>query len=87
VIQEGPPRIHGVERILGEDEGAARRGRPGVDQRDLDDVGGVVQPRDVAPRLVVDEPDARIAIEMSGEVAEPLVDEFDDPLVDLHPNH
>ena len=37
----------------------------------------------IAARLVVDERDPRIAIEVAGEVAEPAVDELEDALVDL----
>ena len=32
------PRLHGVEAVFGERQAAGRRGRPGVDQRNLDQV-------------------------------------------------
>ena len=82
-VQEVRPGLERVERVLRQHERAARGCRPGVDQRDLDDVDRVAHPRQVAARLVVDEAHARIAIEVAGEVAEPAVDELEDARVDL----
>ena len=82
-VEEVRPGFERVERILRQHERAARGRRPGVDQRDLDDVDRVAHARQVAARLVVDEADARVPIEMAGEVAEPAVDELEDARVDL----
>ena len=42
VIEEDAPGLDGVERVLGQHERAAGGRRPGVDQRDLDDVEAIV---------------------------------------------
>ena len=46
-----------------------------------------VRAREVGPRFVVDDRDARIAIEVSGEVSELAVDDVDDVAVDLDAGH
>ena len=56
VLEKGAPRFDRVQRALGQHECAARRRRPGIDQRNLNDVGALVRPCDEAPRFVVDEP-------------------------------
>ena len=71
VGQERRPRFDGVERVFAQHEGAGRGRRPGVDERDLDGAEPIARSRDEAARFVVDEPDAGVAIEMAGEVAEP----------------
>ena len=68
MIENDTPGLDRIQRVLGEHERPARGGRPGVDERDLDDVCPLVQAGDVAPRFVVDEPDPRITIEVPGEV-------------------
>ena len=74
VPQEDRPRLGGVDRVLAQHERARCGRRPGVDERDLDQVEAIAAPRDVAARLVVHEAHAGIAIEMAGEVAEAAVD-------------
>src|SRR5206468_8679509 len=70
-----------------QDERTAGGSGPGVNQRNLDDVGPVVQPGDEAPRLVVDESNAGLAIEVSGEVAEAAIDQIQNAVVDFNPGH
>ncbi len=82
-IHKRVPGLDGVERVLGEHKRAGGRGHPGVDQRDLDDIVAIALARDIAAGLVVDELDARVAVEVAGEVAEALVDGVDGVLVDL----
>ena len=43
----------------------------------------VAHPRQVAARLVVDEPHPRVAIQVAGEIAEPAVDELENARVDF----
>ena len=47
----------------------------------------LVKPGDETPCLVIDEADARIAIEMTGEIAKAPIDEVDDALVDFDAGH
>ncbi len=86
-VEEGPPGLDRVEGVLGEDIGPCRAGGEGVDERDLDDVEATVEPRDVAPRLVVDESHRRAAVEVSGVGAEGAVDRIEDRFVDLDGDH
>ncbi|HTY18304.1 MAG TPA: hypothetical protein VMH82_11305 [Myxococcota bacterium] len=85
--EEDLPRLGRVERVLREDEGAGGSRRPGVDERHLDQVDGLLEPRDVAPRLVVDEAHARVAVEVAGEVAEAPVQRVEQVGVDLDTQH
>jgi hypothetical protein len=87
VLEEGLPALHGVERVLGEHERARCGRRPAVDQRDLDDVEGILRARHVAARLVVHEAHLRVAVEMAGEVAEPAVHDVEDGAVHLERGH
>ncbi len=87
VAEEARPRLDRIERVLPEDEGPGSGRRPGVDERNLDGAVALGRPRDEAARLVVDEPHARIPVEVAGEIAEPSIDDPDDVPVDLDRGH
>ena len=82
-----PPGLDRVERVFAEDERARGSRRPRIDQRDLDHVERLALAGEPATRLVVHEADARVAVEMAGEVAEPAVHGPDDVVVDLDRRH
>ncbi len=87
MIEEDSPGFDGVERVLGQNERAACGRRPCIDQRDLNKVDPIVEPREIAAGFVVDELHARIAIQVPGEIAESTVDQVDDAFVDFDAGH
>src|SRR6202023_157011 len=73
----------GIEPFFRQRQSAGRGRRPGIDQRDLDQVvslGGVV---DVAAGFGVDQGYAGRAIEMAGEIGEFVGEDVEDRGIDL----
>ena len=85
--QKVRPRLDRVERVLSEHERPCRRRRPGIDERDLNRAIALRRPGDEAARFVVDESDARIAVQMACEITEAAVHRADDVLVDVDGGH
>ena len=87
MAEEGLPRLGRVERILGEDERARGRRRPGVDERQLHEIEVTILTGEIAARLVDGERDLRVSLDMTGKIAEDLRRGAQDVAVHLDARH
>jgi hypothetical protein len=72
VIEIVVERLDGVERVLGQRVRARRRGRPGVDERRLDDVVAFRRPPHEAASIVHGDADARVRVDAAGKLAQSI---------------
>ena len=86
-VKEDLPSLNRIERVLGERVGACSRRRKGVYEGDLDDIESLLLARQVAASLVIDEGNARVALEMTCEITETVVHDTHDVAIDLHCEH
>ena len=66
------PGFFRIETVLREHIRARRSCSPGVDQRRLDDPEFFRRSRDVAPRLIINERNGRVALQVSGIIGETI---------------
>ena len=87
MVEEDAPRLARIQRVLAQDEGARRGGRPGVDPGGLDQVEALGRAREPAPRFIVHEAHARHAVQVPGELGEASVHRVEGDTVELERHH